>query len=173
MCGGCHDARLWQLRDRYRRSTEMTATPLTSGASRRLLLAALGALSFAAAQWASQQAHATGPLEPLRIATLHLGECPCNAGVPQPVDLTEPSPLACPCDAGLPVRDTAGALPAATARRVGVARPAGDHRGRAFDWTAASVGAGAAAGVGLLIAGGALLVGRRRVRAGLPAAQRP
>jgi hypothetical protein len=149
----------------------MTATPLRRAAARGLLLATLSALSFAAAQWAPQQAHATWAPAPLRQATSTgpVVQCPCNADLPQPVDVIEPSPVACPCNAGLPVRETAGVLPSATARRLGVARPAGDHRGGTFDWTAASVGAGVAAGVGLLVAGGALLLGRRRMRA-VPAA---
>jgi hypothetical protein len=164
----------------------VNATSLRTACFAGLLLAALCVPSFAAAQSVPQPAHGTSTAVPGTISSSSgpIVQCPCNAGLPQAADASAPSPVECPCNADLPggpsgamsvgelhASDAGGAHSApATTRRVGVVRPAANQRGGTFDWAAAGVGAGVTAWIALLVAGGVLLLGRRRVRAQLPAA---
>jgi hypothetical protein len=104
----------------------------------------------------------------LASASVSDAQCPCNAGLPvrQVASVQLPQ---CPCNvAGGPP----GGLPAILALHERRGVPAQTIQPRAttipsrgtFDWADASVGAAVTLIVGLLVAGGALLFGRRRVR---------
>jgi hypothetical protein len=158
----------------------MNVTPLRAVHLAGLLLVALCALSSAAAAKGPEWAYRASP--PAAVGTSSLsgsdGQCPCNAGLPQASVVNASSPAGCPCNAGLPDGPSSALsarvpseniVPASAARQVSVVHaPANQPRGT-FDWAAASVGAGVTAGIGLLVAGGALLFGRRRVRGQLRA----
>jgi hypothetical protein len=148
----------------------MTITPLRAVGLAGLLLAALCVQTSSAAAMGPRQAdHASTP--PAIYVT------PYIAGNPQ-ASVANPSPAAgCPCNADLPGGLSAAAeLPtrsnaarsADSVREVGVVHARANQSSRSFDWNDAIVGAAVTAAVGLLVLGGASLLGRRRLRGGLP-----
>jgi hypothetical protein len=157
----------------------MNVTPHRAVHLAGLLLVALCALSSAAAAKGPEWAYRASPPAAVGTSSLNGSDgCPCNAGLPQASVVNASSPAGCPCNAGLPDGPSSALtarvpseniVPARAARQVRVVHaPAKQPRGT-FDWAAASVGAGVTAGIGMLVAGGALLFGRRRVRGQLRA----
>jgi hypothetical protein len=152
------------------RSKEMNVTPLRAVRLAGPLLVALCVLSPAAAAKGPEQAYLASPSAAGGISRSSVSDvqCPCNAGLPvrQVASVQLPQ---CPCNvAGGPP----GGLPAILALHERRGVPAQTIQPRAttipsrgtFDWADASVGAAVTLIVGLLVAGGALLFGRRRVR---------
>jgi hypothetical protein len=158
----------------------MSVTPLRPVGLAGFLLVAPCVLSSAATAKGPELADGASPPAAVETSGSSVSDvqCPCNAGLPRASVGNASSPAGCPCNAGLP-DGPAGArsagvasgkiVPAGAVRQVRVVHaPVNQPRGT-FDWAAASVGAGVTAGIGLLVAGGALLFGRRRVRGQLRA----
>jgi hypothetical protein len=132
----------------------MNIAPLRAARTTGLLLIALSALSSPAA--------AMGPAPVAQPAAVATAGGISNSSV---------SDVQCPCNPDLPVRHAASVSSAAAYSdpirsggfQLGVASAPAIQTSGTFDWADASVGAGVTAGIGLFLAGGALMFGRRRV----------
>ena len=142
----------------------MNATTLRAGCSAGFLLVALYALALPVS------AEAAGPAWAVPALAATLVQCPCNPDLPRQAAVAESLPP-CPCNAGLPDGPSGALAVSAGSGRADAGSVAGSSAepvaaGGGFDWADAGVGAGVAALVGGLVAGAAIVVGRRRWQAG-------
>jgi hypothetical protein len=168
------------------REQEMTVASLRAACATGLVLVALLAISSPAAARGPEHAYrgsssavvagARGGFEVVLEAAV---QCPCNPDLPRSgaagVPIIPVSAVQCPCNPDLPrasspstelrsgggqIRGglTTGSPEPAIARSVPLSAPR-----EGFDWTDAGVGAGAAAGIGLLLAATTRALSRRRL----------